>query len=175
MLSALMALIESESDKQKFEQIYKKYKDLIYNISYKYLNNYHLAQDATQESFTRIAKSISSFDEVESDDTIIMIYLIAKRAAYYIYNRNNILKEEFIADFSDFIDYNQYDNSEECILDAIKNLDSKYSEILLLKYKYGYSIQEIADTLCLSFSTVKGRLNYGRKKLAMQLNTTDEI
>lgn len=174
MLSAFLALIESKSDKLKFEQIYEKYKDLVFNIAYRYLNNYHLAQDATQESFARIAKNIKRFADIESDDTTKLIWTTAKHAAIYTYNRNKNHNEELVADCSGIIDYNQDNDSKENIVEAIKSLDSKYSEILILKYKYGYSVQEIAETLGLSFSTTKGRLYNGRKKLALKLNNADD-
>ena len=41
-------------------------------------------------------------------------------------------------------------------------MDTKYRDVLFLKYIYGYSVKEIADMLDISESNVTTRLNRGR-------------
>ena len=49
--------------------------------------------------------------------------------------------------------------------EAIKKLDDKYRDILLLKYVYGYSMKEIAKMLKITETNVSTRLERGRKQL----------
>ena len=48
------------------------------------------------------------------------------------------------------------------LIEALKSMDTKYRDVLFLKYIYGYSVKEIADMLDISESNVTTRLNRGR-------------
>ncbi len=166
MLSAFLAMIDSESGKTKFRQIYEKYKSRVYNLAYKYLNDRQYAEDATQETFFRIAKNIEDYHDIDSDETDRYVYVTARYAAIYIYNKYNKVEENLLPDHTEIVDVQASDTSADDIVDAIKGLGSKYSDVLLLKYKFGYSVQEISEILGLSEDTVRGRLSRGRKMLA---------
>jgi len=50
--------------------------------------------------------------------------------------------------------------------EALSSLDEKYRSVMILFYSEGYHIDEISSILKLPQSTVKTRLQRGRKKLA---------
>ncbi len=161
MLSAFLTLIDSESDKYKFEQIYEKYKDMVYNIAYHRLNDYHLAQDAIQEALLRIAKVIDKFDDVDSESTKGLVCTIAKYAAIYIYSKSNPDNPESVeSDRQTTVVYDDY--SADYIYDALQRLDEKYSSVLLLKIKYELTDKEIAEIIHLPYNTVRSRIQRGR-------------
>lgn len=53
-----LSMIESEADKSLFEQLYIRYKGLMYHIAYRILQNREDAEDAVHQAFVSIAKNI---------------------------------------------------------------------------------------------------------------------
>ena len=161
MLSAFLALIDSESDKHKFEQIYHKYLDTIYNVAIKQVNDYHLAQDAIQEALLRIAKVIDKFDDVDSESTKGLICTIAKYASIYIYNKSNPDNFESVESQKQAtVFYDDY--SADYIYEALQRLDERYSSVLMLKIKYELADKDIAEIVHLPYTTVRSRIQRGR-------------
>ena len=60
-------------------------------------------------------------------------------------------------------------NEEKLIYNSIKEMDKRYSEILLFKYKFHYSAEQIAELLDLNVKTVYTRIDRGRKILKDRL------
>ena len=52
-----MMMIDSESDQSKFEQIYMKYKGLMFYVANDILHNEHDAEDAVHQAFIKIAEN----------------------------------------------------------------------------------------------------------------------
>ena len=59
------------------------------------------------------------------------------------------------------------------MLRLIKELDSKYGDVLVLKYFYDYRDKEIAHTLGISIENVKIRLHRGKALLKKKLSEVD--
>lgn len=53
-----LSMIESEADKSLFEQLYIRYKGLMYHIAYRILQNREDAEDAVHQAFVSLAKNI---------------------------------------------------------------------------------------------------------------------
>ena len=53
-----MTLIDSEEEQSKFEQIYQKYKGLMFYVANKILHNEHDAEDAIHQAFIKIAENM---------------------------------------------------------------------------------------------------------------------
>ena len=51
-------MIESPEDKMKFERLYHKYRDLMYNIAYSFLKDEHDAEDAVHQAFVSIIENL---------------------------------------------------------------------------------------------------------------------
>ena len=64
-----LSMIETPEDKDKFEQIYYKYRDLMYYVANQKLNNHHDAEDAVHQAFVSIIKHISKINDIESPKT----------------------------------------------------------------------------------------------------------
>ncbi len=170
MLSAFLALIDSEPDENKFEKIYYKYSDIMYNVAFKQVNDYHLAQDVIQEALIRIAKVINRFDDIDSQDTKGLVCVITKCAAIYIYNMSTSDNSDSLEDGCQAISIDD-DYSADYIYDALQRLGEKYSSVLLLKIKYELTDKEIAEVVHLPYNTVRGRIQRGRillKKMIKQ-------
>ena len=55
MLSIYLALIDTQEDQTLFEEIYYQYRNQMYYVSHKILNDDYLAEDALQDAFIGIA------------------------------------------------------------------------------------------------------------------------
>ena len=76
-----MALIETEEDRVLFEQIYYKYKGLMFHVAYGVLGQREDAEDAVQMAFEAIAKNIEKISSVDCPKTRSYIVIITERKA----------------------------------------------------------------------------------------------
>ena len=167
----LLAIAENLGiDKEKFEELYYKYKDLMYYVSYEVLRNDSLAQDAVQQAFLKI---INIFNEINLEDcnkTRNLFVIISKNISIDMYrtmkNKGEFNFVEFepetIKDYSSEIGY---ENIENVVEQAIKSLPDIFSDILYLKYIHEYSNKEISKLLNLKEGTVRQRIIRGKEKL----------
>ena len=71
------------TDKQDYDEIYEKYKNLVMKAAYKYLGNYDIAEDITQSTFLQLYMYI---DELKDINIKAWMYTTAKHMALN-YNR----------------------------------------------------------------------------------------
>lgn len=68
------------TDNNDFEQIYKQYKELVYNVCLNYVLNTDDAQDVAQEVFIKVYKQLHQFDAKQASIKT-WIYRIAINAS----------------------------------------------------------------------------------------------
>lgn len=166
MIALYLALVDEEQ-KDKFEQVYYKYRNLLFYIAYEILQNERDAEDAVQEAFLRVAKKIAKISDTYSNETKNFVVLITKREAMKIYNKRKKRDED-----TD-IELEKVRVSEANMVNAVKfaieKMPYKYSSLLTLKYVMGYSGKEIAEITGLSETNVRQQLLKGRKLLESML------
>ncbi|MEC0179731.1 sigma-70 family RNA polymerase sigma factor, partial [Paenibacillus favisporus] len=52
-----------KGDQRAFAEIVELYKDKIYHLAYRMLNNRHEAEDVVQETFLRVYKNLDRYDQ----------------------------------------------------------------------------------------------------------------
>ena len=57
-----LIIIKDEHSQSKLEVLYMKYREDMYDVAFRILKDYHLAQDAVQSSFLRLSKSLNKMD-----------------------------------------------------------------------------------------------------------------
>lgn len=146
-----LAIIDSEKDKSKFEEIYIRYKKLMFYVANQILEDESLSEDAVHNSFLKIIDNLSKIDDVKSIKTKGFVVIIAKRTSINIYNRR---KREEISDINDEnYKFNSLDLSIENLgeyinlVEALKKLPQIDLQIMLLKYSHGFSNKEISKIL----------------------------
>lgn len=163
-----LALIESEENQSKFEIIYREYRNLMFHVANKILQNEHDSEDVVHQAFLKLIEIIDTIDEAKCPKTRNLVVTIVERKAIDLYRtrkRRTILsldEENINVPVNSDIE-NIPDNS--LIAVAIATLPTKYRELLLLKYDSGYSEKEIARLLSMTEATVKKTIQRAKAKL----------
>lgn len=157
MLSLYLALIDSPSDREKFNAIYNEYRELMFRAAMSVLRREALAEEAVQESFLKIAKNISRISEPVCSKSASFIVIIVRNTAI------DILRKENPGAFVPFDEETAAPESLKMpdvgevmyggagiVSEAISSMDKIYSDALKLKYVYGFKNSEIAELLGIS-------------------------
>lgn len=164
---AFMALIEDKNDQVLFNEFVDKYERLLMLKAYEILEDFGAAEDAVMETFLRTANCFQK----------IHYFGLAKIAAYSVIIIRNVCNDMLEAkqkkpllfddDALDEIPDDQYDVMPDNLIvaSAVAGLPDMYKDVIILKYYYGFNIQEIADQLSLSYNGVRWRIDKALKML----------
>ncbi len=165
-------VVGARNRQQCYEQLLTVYYKDIFRYAYWLSKNQQIAEDLTQETFLRAWRF---FDRLESQDS-------AKAWLYTIVRRENARRfDRFRPEMSNIEDYSselpdsrhaEPDQQMEMGLlrNAIAGLEPEYREPLVLQVTCGFSIEEIAEMLKLSYNTVLSRLFRARNQLKASLD-----
>ena len=150
-------------DSKAFEELTKKYGNLIWSIARRYLSNQAEAEDAVQEIFLALWQSASRFDANKGSE-ITFIATIARRRLIDGLRKNN--KHKILQSIDDAINndvFKQKSNLEtnaelSLAIGILETLEKKDQELLSLSIYQGYSHVEIAKLLNLPLGTVKTKI-----------------
>lgn len=87
MLQVYLNLLDTQEDKEKFEQLYALYKDKMYKVAYQILHNRHDAEDAVHDSVIAIIDNLEKIKKINCHETWSYIVTIVKSRAFNIYQR----------------------------------------------------------------------------------------
>ena len=143
----LIKLVMS-GDQNAFAQLVNRYKNLVYSVVLRMVNNTEEANDLAQEIFIKLYKNLDKYQPEYKFST----WLIRISTNHIIDYRRKRKKEEI--------------KQLEC---AIKTLPDLYKIPIVLYHQQGLRYQEIADTIGEPLSKVKNRIFRGRKMLKESL------
>lgn len=138
-----LAMIDTEEEQLKFEEIYLQYRRLMYTVAFRVLSNKEDAEDAVHIAFIRIAKNIEIINTEQRDISGLLI-TIARNAAIDLYRKRS---KQSVVELSDNMEAPAWDESTDALSACLWKLPERQREILLLKYHYGYNNDEIAKLL----------------------------
>ena len=151
---------------QFLEKLMHEYGDALLRTCYLYLKDYHLAEDAVQETFIKAMKSYDSFEHRSSEKTWLMRIAInccknVMRTRWFRTRQNNW--ENFMNRMSDdpIDDFLEKDS----VSAAIMELNTDDRQIIVLYYYQELSVKEIAIVIGKSENTTLQRLNRARGKM----------
>ncbi|MBQ8134605.1 MAG: RNA polymerase sigma factor [Clostridia bacterium] len=174
MLMLCLAAIDSEKDRKSFEEIYHDHKNILYAHAFSILKDVPSAEDAVQDCFVALARNFSKTYAMDCNQIRSYLIIITRNAAYKIYNKRKreISTEDIYMDREDTSDMTLDTENRELrkkLYDMIGQLDSKYGDVIMLKYYCGMRDKDIAQTLDLSVENVKIRLYRARAMLKNKL------
>lgn len=158
-----LQMVESVDDRSKIEQIYTQYRNTMYAVAYKILNNEQDAEDAVHSAFVKIAENITKIDEPVSPKTKSFVIVITENRAIDMYRWKQRHPQSLYCDETVGLQV-EYAGAVE-VARCFSKLPARYREILLLKHRHGYSSREIAKMLGLSNSNAIKLEQRAKKKL----------
>ena len=172
MINLYLSVLETDDDKNQFEQLYIKYKDKMYSIAYGILHNIEDSEDAVHQTFLTIANNFKKINSMPLDETEAYIIVILRNNSIDIFNKNKKTSEHLTKldenqavdiDFFNKIDYHR-------LIEAILNLPQIYKDVMLMYYLEGFSSKEIAKMFDISINNVCKRLERAKKSLKKELS-----
>lgn len=164
-------------DSDAFAELYAATYQKLYRYACSYLKDKYLAQDAVQETYISVLKSLKKL----KDPQLFISWLnqIAFRVCFRIQKQQDQYNEESTISSDD--ELNIPDSSKDPELQVIKVDEQDYllkqilklpfseSQAITLKYINNMTLYDIADLLGISRSSVKRYLSSGKKRLARLL------
>ncbi len=172
MLTLYLAMIDSEQDRLRFEDIYDSYSKQMYHVAKGIVTDTQLAEDAVQDALLRIARNISTINTFHPKVVRAYVLTAAKNAAINILKKqkretSNVIAYEDIScdDNADISKIMETTETMEDVKSVMKRLPLMYREVLMLRYVNGMAYSEIAQLLGRSQSTIRQQIVRAKKKL----------
>jgi RNA polymerase sigma-70 factor, ECF subfamily len=175
-----------DGDIYAFEELIKSYEKRIFNIAFRMTGNREDASDTAQEACIKIFKSLDKFKENSSFST--WVYRITSNVCIdEIRKRKNnvipLIVESQDGDYEMPVEDKSQrpdeiiENKEMSMLikKCINELIPEHRIIIIFRDIYGYTYEEISETLSISMGTVKSRLNRARNMLRSILKNTEHF
>ena len=152
-------------DSNDFERVFKRNNKRLFLIALSFTANQYDAEDILQNSFMKLLKTKSEFENDEHIDKWL--------TSVTVNESKNLLKSAFrkkSADFEDYISTYSFESEKsEDLFNAVMSLPKKLRTVIHLFYYEDMPIKEIADMLNIKQSAVKTRLCRAREQLKIQL------
>ncbi len=157
-----------------FTPLYHRYKHRVYAYCYRLLKHPQNAEDAAQETFLKIHRSLHQLDS--SSSLQAWIFTIARNEAFTTLRRTRPWEDiddvtEDVWDDQTPLDRVVARERSEILQHCLGLLRPAYREILILREYEQLSYTEIASVTNLSESAVKSALFKARKSMGKKLET----
>lgn len=163
-----LQMIEEDEDKTKFIQLYERYRNFMFAVAHKILNNDSDAEDAVHQAFLSVIKNLKKINEVDSAKTKGYLAIVTERKAIDIIRKNKTCVSleciEHISGMEIAIPENN------TLAEAMAKLSGHYREVLMLRYYHGYTPKEIGKVLGASPDTIQKTLWRAKRALQQQLD-----
>ena len=163
-------------DRTALEELFRRYREIAYRVSYRLLGNEADALDAVQEGFIKALKNLRGFERRSSFKTWLL--RIVSNASLDLGRQRG--RRETVS--IDSIDWQEQDGCSAALgvdpireveqadlrqaLDAaLAQLPESQRQTFVLHVDAGLSYREVATTMDISIGTVMSRLFYARQKL----------
>lgn len=150
-----------KDDKDAFCRLMDEHLQCMYKMASAYLKNDEDVSDAIQDTILSCYENLRSLKQNRYFKTWMLRILINKC--------KDILKQKKQVTYTDQMPETPFYEEEYAAKEwaqMLEPLDNKYRLVILLYYMEGFNIREISDILDMKESTVKSRLQRGRKQVA---------
>lgn len=160
----------------KFEQLYHKYKNLVYWIAMQRVHDHQKAEDCVQDTFMFLFSNLDKINESDSVSAKNYIAAVAQGKAISMYRKSKFEFVVFTQDMSQQINiddwqiFEDYDTLELSL--AIDKLTEEKRNMVILKYYHGLKSNEIGNIYGISDALVRKRLQTALSELRSHLEVT---
>lgn len=177
-------------DQQALNQLYNDTYRQAYQVAMQMFHDENEAFDILQDSYIKAFNNLSNLKE-PSKFKSWFFQIVSNTCRDYLRKRKN--NPMFFSDMTyeddngeneiEFVDEStafspeenvDYSETQRLVAEMIDNLPDEQRLVLLMYYIEGLSIKEIAQSLEISENTVKSRMNYGKKKLKIQVEELEK-
>jgi RNA polymerase sigma-70 factor (ECF subfamily) len=168
---------------QEIENLFKEFFSELVAYAHKFTSNFTHAKDSAQQSFTKLAKSKHSFEDLNAAKAWLRV--VVRNCLYTYYKRNN---RYFLCEHSEFISENNnfqlidhsngfsvLSESEEeklrknNIKKVLNKLSKKQKEVIVLRFFQNLSYEEIAQKTKSKVTNVGFLINEAKNNLRKHL------
>ncbi|WP_316896750.1 RNA polymerase sigma factor [Pseudodesulfovibrio indicus] len=155
-------------DVQSFGILVREYQRPVFNLMLRMTGDAETAADLSQEAFARAYEKLETFNQRRR--FFPWLYTLALNVARDWFRKEGRDRHIFVEDATEMIRDEDVPDEPKSInaridgvkaFDAVMELDPKYREALILRYRHDFTMQEIANTLGISVSAAKMRLSRG--------------
>ncbi len=180
----------SMGDDYALNQLYNETYRQAYQVAMQIFHDEHEVFDILQDSYIKAFNSLAKLKE-PSKFKSWFFQIVSNTCRDYLRKRKN--NPMFFSDMTyeddngenevEFVDEStafspesnvDYSETKRLIAEMIDNLPEEQRLVLLMYYVQELSIKEIAQSLEVSENTVKSRMNYGKKKLKLQVEELEK-
>jgi RNA polymerase sigma-70 factor (ECF subfamily) len=162
-----------QNNSEDWRRLVRTYTPLVYRISLRMLRDRQEAEDASQEVFMNVFRSISSHDPTRPLapwlaritynsclKRLSKIKLTAERGREFY-------KKDLHDDYNSITPEDRMDNKlkKEKVVSALDRLSAQDRALVIMRYREGFSDSEISESTNMPVGTVKTRLHRTRKHL----------
>ena len=148
---------------KKFEQIYLRYRNLMYYVAEQILHNPQDAEDAVHNAFVYLAENLQKISDPMCPKTKSYVATIVESKAIDIYRKKQrhpqVPWEEETVGIS--VEYTQGHTIAACM----GQLPARYREALTLKYTHGYTSKEIGKLMGITAANAEKLIQRAKAKL----------
>jgi RNA polymerase sigma-70 factor, ECF subfamily len=157
-----------------FSELFERYKNLVYRTAFLMYGNHEDAEEILQDVFIQVYRSLNSYDPAKGAITtwlhrITINTCLARRRKKQV--SIEPLSNEQLTRAGESIEGGLQQSLErQEILRIILDLTEKLRTVVILRYYWDLSYQEIADILSIPLGTVKSRIDLALKTLHAKLD-----
>lgn len=179
----VMELFQGGYD-EAFTEIVERYRDKIHNFIFRYTRNHLDCEDIVQETYFRVYRSRHSYERIARFST--WLYTIANNLARSHYKKNSRLKTTSIFETDsnnqeyeiDIVDTEQTPDNDvntsimmEYVQKALSHIPVEFKDVIVMRDIQNLTYEEIMEITGLPMGTVKSRINRGRVRLQVLINS----
>ncbi|WNR44240.1 RNA polymerase sigma factor SigW [Paenibacillus roseipurpureus] len=183
-----LAKLARNGDRNAFAELVELYKDKIFHLAYRMLNNKQEAEDAVQETFLRVYTNLHRYDENQKFSTWIFrigtnLCIDKLRRRRHTYSLDAEMSDGEGNDYYAMLPSDEDTPEKQLIISetqaqihrAIETLPEKYKSVVVLRYMHDMSLQEISEVLDMPVTTIKTRVHRGREYLRKKLEQEEQV
>ena len=182
----VMRLQHNPKDESAFAQLYEKTYQHVLFTARKLVNDEETAVDITQEVYITLFRNIQ---QIEKPQAIVKwLLMVARSKAKDVRMKASAQKEELVSEEQDFVFANEQEHrtaflphaqlddmaTRQIIGQILKELPEEQSQTLIYRFVEGLQLQEIAELMGCTVSTVKSRIKYGKQKVEVQVTDLEK-
>jgi RNA polymerase sigma-70 factor (ECF subfamily) len=164
--------LANKGDSDAFEALYRRYRDWVYRLAWRFTGNRADALDALQETFTYLLGKFPGFELTASMTSLL--YPVVRHISCTIRSKRSRFKseEEFLNEFV-APETGQDGRNRSELAAVLIVLPDEQREVLLMRFVDDMGLQEIAAALDIPLGTVKSRLHNALRTLRADRRTRD--